>query len=334
MSSRQMQIVQESPLLIRTRTEFSGIGFGEVSAVPAVEELRRDLNNILIATVRTLPEPMGQTGAATLDVYAGRRGDFFSLFYIPVWSFLHWTVADRRDVPADLRKAAQTAHAMSLFLHLWDDHLCDGQLETDIARLHLRTIAWERFVSSGRELCRVVGLASQVVEDHANEYLASHSGTDAVVDLESYLRRFSRQVSIWTLVPHALDHWLSGTPQEVSIQRLVELFACSWRVVDDIQDIHLDLVAGDRNAVWHELEASGRELWEECRLRSLARNELDQESWKELSRSIRESGSLDRLLSRINLMLEESSEIATRNRWEGIARELDQSRSGILKALH
>ena len=331
MSSPQMQIVQESPLLIRARTEFTEIGFGEVFAVPEVAQLRRDLNKILFATVRTLPEPMAQTNAATLDVYSGRRGDFFSLFYVPVWSFLHWVVADRADVPSDLKEAAQSAHTMSLFLHLWDDHLCDGQLETDSARLHLRTIAWQRSASSARELCRHVGLAPQVVEDHANEYLSAQSGTDTVVDLESYLRRFSRQIAIWTLVPHALDHWLGSTTQESSLQRAVELFACSWRLVDDIQDIHLDLVAGDRNAVWHELDATGRELWEDCRLRSLERNELEQESWKELSRSIRASGSLARLLSRINHMLEESFEIAKRNHWPGLARELEQSRIGILE---
>lgn len=331
MSSPQMQIVQESPLLIRTRTEFTEIGFGEVIAVPEVAQLRRDLNNILIATVRTLPAPMAQSNVAMLDVYSGRRGDFFSLFYIPVWSFLHWVLADRAGVPSDLKRAAQSAHAMSLFLHLWDDHLCDGQLEPDIARLHLRTIAWERFVSSGRELCQFVGLAPQVVEDHVNDYLSSQSAKDPVGDLESYLRKFSRQIAIWTLVPHALDHWLGGRAHESSLQRLVELFACSWRLVDDIQDIHLDLAAGDRNAVWHELDASGRELWEDCRLRSLEGNELDQESWKELSRSIRASGSLDRLLSRTDLMLQESFEIAERNHWPGLARELDQSRIGILQ---
>ena len=331
MSSPQMHIVQESPLLIRTRTEFTEIGFGDVFAVPKVAQLRRDLNNILFATVRTLPEPMAQTNAALLDVYSGRGGDFFSLFYVPVWSFLHWVMADRADVPSDLKKAAQSAHAMSLFLHLWDDHLCDGQLETDIARLHLRTIAWQRFVSSGEDLCQLVGLAPQLVEDHAHEYLSAQSGTDTVVDLESYLRRFSRQIAIWTLVPRALDQWLGGRAHQSSLQRLVELFACSWRLVDDVQDIHLDLVAGERNAVWYELDAGGRELWEDCRLRSLERNELEQESWKELSRSIRASGSLARLLSRIDLMLEESFEIAKRNHWPGLARELDQSRIGIGK---
>jgi hypothetical protein len=331
MSSPQTQVVQESPLLIRTRTEFTEIGFGDVVAVPEVTQLRRDLNNILFATVRTLPEPMAQRNAALFDIYSGRAGDFFSLFYIPVWSFLHWVMAERSGVPSDLKKAAQSAHAISLFLHLWDDHLCDGQLETDIARLHLRTIAWQRFVGSAEELCQLVGLAPQLVEDHAHEYLSAQSGTDTAVDLESYLRRFSRQIAIWTLVPHTLDHWLGRTTQESSLQRLVELFACSWRLVDDIQDIHLDLVAGDRNAVWHELDASGRELWEDCRLRSFERKELEQESWKNLSRSIRASGSLARLLSRINLMLEESFEIAKRNHWPGLAREIDQSRIGIGK---
>ena len=332
MSSPQMQIVQESPLLIRTRTEFTEIGFGEVVAVPEVVQLRRDLNNILFAAVRTLPEPMAQTNAATLDVYSGRRGDFFSLFYVPVWSFLHWTMRDHSDVRADLRNAARTAHAMSLFLHLWDDHLYDGQLEIDLARLHLRTIAWERFVSSGRELCGLLGLPPQVVEDHAHEYLSSQSGSDTVGALESYLQRFSRQIAIWTLVPHALDQWLGSTRHESSLQRLVELFACAWRLVDDVQDIHLDLVAGERSAVWHELDGYGRERWEDCRLRSLEGNELEQESWKKLSRYVHTSGSLDRLLSRVDFMLEESCEIAKRNRWSGLARELEQSTSGMLKA--
>src|SRR5438876_2059154 len=265
MSAPKMQSEPESPLLIRFETEFTAIGFGRVYTIQETAQLQRDLNSILDNTVGALPSSLAGKSAALLDVYSGGRKDFFSLFYVPIWSFLHWMFVDRPDASADLKNTARTAHAMSLFLHLWDDHLCDGQLEVDIARLQLRTIAWQRFTAAAYKLCNLVGQPSEVVDEHANEYLSSQSGSAKVADVDNYLQLFSRQIATWTLVPRLLDHWLGDAQNSNSLQNLIDLFAGCWRLVDDIQDINIDLLAGKRNAVWYQLDSAGRTRWEQCR---------------------------------------------------------------------
>jgi hypothetical protein len=330
MSGREIESIQESPLLIKIETEFTAIGFGNVIADRAVMELQRSLNSILYQTADTLPGSLADTSKSLLDTYSGRPGDFFSLFYVPIWSFLHWALANHSDAGIDLQRRSRTTHALSLFLHLWDDHLCDGQLRVDIGRLQLRTTAWQTFTSTARDLCDLVRLSPGIIDEHVNEYLSSQSERGPVVDLQDYLQRFSRQVAIWTIVPRLLDHWLGHEDEENSLQRVIDRFACCWRLLDDIQDIHIDLLSGSPNAVWYELDSNGRERWDDCHARAQKTVGLKAEDWQQVSRSIHESGALTRLLSHIDGLLEDCSAIAQHNGWQGLVREFDQSRVTVL----
>jgi len=324
---------QESPLLIKVHTEFKAIGFGEIAIVPEIARLQRDLNHILARTVKTLPPSLAASAGSLLDNYSGRCGEFYSLFYIPIWSFLHWTLVNQPSVSAEVRILARTPHAMSLFLHLWDDHLCDGQLDVDVTRLQLRTIAWQSYISSCYELCEMVGLGHQLVDEHVSQYLSAQQIANTVGDLDGYCRLFSQQIKIWTVIPRILDYALSVAQNGHAIQRVIELFAICWRLIDDIQDVDLDLMTGKQNAVWIQLDKQGQALWSQCRMRSLEKGTLDRGTWKELVRAIRDGGCLSELLSRTSEMLTTGEQIAASNGWAGLARELEQSRKGISREL-
>ena len=318
----------ESPLLIKVRTELTAVGFGAVEVAPEIAALRRELNEILSGVTERLPGPLGAEIRAVISGYCG-DGDFYRLFYTPVWSFLHWAAVDRAP-DAELLRTSRAAHALSLFLHLWDDHLCDGQLPLDLLRLHFRTLAWQRFASEGRRLCELSGLDPQAFDEHAAPYLRSLHAPAPVSDVDAYCRRFVEQVSIWTLVPRALGLRAGGGEGSEGLRRMVEDFAVAWRLLDDVQDVHEDLLSEEATAVWLELDESGRGLWAECRRLTRAGGELDAESWGELSAHIRERGCLDGLLSRIDERLGDAARAAASRGWGDCVRELEQCRAGLV----
>src|ERR1051326_4991187 len=103
----------ESPLLIKVRTELTAVGFGAVEVAPEVAALRREMNEILSGVTEQLPRPLGAEIRAVIRGYCG-DGDFYRLFYTPVWSFLHWAAVGKAS-DAELMRAARAAHALALF---------------------------------------------------------------------------------------------------------------------------------------------------------------------------------------------------------------------------
>lgn len=320
----------ESPLLIKQKTPFTEICFGDVGLSPELTGLRQQLNLILASTASELPPPLRREVLSIIDGYSGGGGNFFSLFYVPVWSFLHWAPASARlSAERDVLSAARTAHALSLFLHLWDDHLCDGQLRLDLLRLQFRTLAWQRFTSFAYHVCELSGAPSRFVDEHVAAYLTSNHSASTVTDLDEYCSRFSSQFAICTLTPRVLGYGLFGPEGADELYRVVDLFAISWRLLDDIQDVHLDVITDSRTAVWLELSEAERLLWANCRTSSLQSGKLHAETWDELCRTVRKSGVLARLLSRIDGTLDEAGQIAGSNGWAGLRREFEQCRQGI-----
>lgn len=306
----------DSPLRVRGHTEFSTLGFGAVEAAPGVAALRREMNVDLFAVADALPAPLAAEARAQLAGYTGGDGDFFRLFYVPAWSFLHWVpaAAPRLAAPGVLDHA-RTAHALALFLHLWDDHLCDGQLSTDLLRLHLRTLAWERFAAEARALGRALGSNPARMGEHAAEYLDALHRPGEAAELDAYGARFVRQIATWTLVPRLLGEAVGGAPEEV-----VARFGVAWRLMDDVQDTHLDAAAGARTAVWLALDAEGRARWDDAR--AAAGAAPDPRAWQALAPAVRAPGCLDALRARIGAELRRAEGAARAGGWDGWADEL------------
>jgi hypothetical protein len=102
-------------------------------------------------------------------------------------------------------------------------------------------------------------------------------------------------------------------------------------LLDDVQDIHLDLMKNEATAVWIGLDDEGRRQWEACHTQSAALGELDQQTWAGLAEAVRASGCLAGLLSRIDEELQSATRIASSRGWTGIAAELAQCRQGIIR---
>lgn len=319
-----------SPLLIGRRTEFNALGFGAVTRTPETGALQNELNELLFRTITELPPAFQEEAASVVSSYSGGDRNFFGLFYVPVWSYLHWApAAARRAVDKDLLAAAKVAHALSMFLHLWDDHLCDGQLKIDMLRLQLRTVAWRRFEQASRFVCQRAGVPEGMLYDHIADYLDALHHLGEVNTLDAYCRRFARQVGIWTITPRVLGTHLAGPGTAEDLRRTIEMFAIAWRLIDDVQDTHADMMSGQPTAVFIELDQEGRALWEECRARSEALGDLEEESWRRLSMAIHETGCLSRILARIRQSLATAGALARVQGWAGIARELEECESGL-----
>lgn len=249
-----------SPLLRRRRDPLNQLRFGTPAPSPERESLRERLDASLRETVAALPRALQHEAAALLDGYGAGKLSFIGLFYVPTWSFL-----SERPLADTQRRLAEQVQAHALLLHLWDDHLCDGQLAPDLVRLHLRTIAWQRFEAGARALARARGRREDVVDAALERYFGSGTihgrGRPEVGDLDAYLARFRDEIAIWSLVPELLDEALCPSPLSAAVEHV----SVAWRLLDDIQDTHEDLLADHRSAVWWACDAELRELWAACR---------------------------------------------------------------------
>jgi hypothetical protein len=316
-----------SPLRIAQRTIFSDVRFGAVASGPDIGPLRRDLHRRLCDAVAGLPPPLWHEALATFDRYGGAAGDFYTSFYVPIWSFLHWIpAASRSPLAAPVLDDGRSVQALGLFLHLWDDHLCDGQLPVNPLRLQVRTLAWQSFVAAAGRLRDRIAPASRAVETHVETYLSAIHGEAESADLDAYCARFERQIAIWTLAPRLLGEAAGGAPAASVLVDVITRFALAWRLIDDIQDVDRDLLAGVRSAVWHRLDAGGRAAWEACRAASRARGDLDAATWDDVSAAVLRPGCGPFLLQSADHGLMAAARAATAQGWHGMARELVESR--------
>lgn len=310
-----------SPLLRRRRDPLNQLRFGTPAPSPERESLRERLDASLRETVAALPRALQHEAAALLDGYGAGKLSFVGLFYVPTWSFL-----SERPLADAQRKLAEQVQAHALLLHLWDDHLCDGQLAPDLVRLHLRTIAWQRFEAGARALARARGRGEELVDAALERYFGSGAihgqgqgqGRPEVGDLDAYLDRFRDEIAIWTLVPELIDE----APRSSPLSATVEHFSLAWRLLDDIQDTHEDLLADHRSAMWWACDAELRELW-------TASREAEPEGWAKLLTAFDATGLVTGLLHQIREYLRLAHDAAMIADCPNLAADLLTMRLGL-----
>ena len=316
------------------RHGFAAIDFGPVAGGDALDALRADLHQRLDAALDGFTEPLRSDARSQVATYRDNGGSFFRLFYVPIWSFLHWVpTAAQRPVDLAVVDAARTAHALALFLHLWDDHLCDGQIPLDPLRLQMRTAAWERYAQAGRALALHAGADRALFDAHANTYVTAVYAPPAADDLDGYCRRFVDQIAIWTFVPLTFGTIAAGAAGAAALRELVESFGIAWRLLDDVQDVRDDVLANTASAVRIALDAAGRGVWDTCHRRSVERGRIDDGAWDALAASIGAAHAVETLLARIARELLHAQDLARARGWDGIAAELAQCLGPILLQL-
>ena len=235
------------------------IGFGRPPPDPNLDRLEAAMSADVAAAGASMPARLAEDVRAVIAGYPGDRAGFLALFYRPAWSFLHWV-----PLPPDAAGALpilRRLHALCLFLHLWDDHLCDGQLRLTPARLHLRTRAWQAIEADARVLAeRVGGGADERCRRSLATYLQAIQDECIPPDLDTYCRRAADQAGLVVIAP-ALHAALAGA-DPASLSSIIERFGVAWRIVDDVQDARPDAAAGRTSAVSLSLPAEGRSAWD------------------------------------------------------------------------
>jgi hypothetical protein len=319
-----------SPLLRRRRDPLNQLRFGLPANDPRRELLRERLDASLRATVAALPHALREPAAALLAGYGAGKVPFIGLFYSPTWSFLR-----ERALPDEAQALAEQVQAHALFLHLWDDHLCDGQLAPDFVRLQLRTVAWQRFESGARALLRARGRdaapaddapVDRAIERYFRSGPVAGRGRPAVGDLGAYLDRFRDEVAIWTLVPALIEGNTESHPAG-PLAAAVEHFSLAWRLLDDIQDTYEDVLTGNHSAVWWACSEAQRSIWDSCHA---ARAEP--RAFTELLAAFTESGLVSSLLLRTCEHLDLAREAAVAAGCPDLAADLASMRSGLVNS--
>lgn len=247
-----------APLL--TKDAFSCIDFGVPTHDPAVRTLASQLNAVLVSLGSEVPPSLASVFAERLAAYPGPGRRFIELFYVPAWSFLHWTKVLCVGKDDSVFSEAREAHALSLLLHLWDDHLMDGQMAPDMVALHMRTIAWRRFRAAVDRLTRATG-GKPKADGLIEAYLEAHLEETEPKDLDAFLARFLRQIGIWRVAPALLGQMMEPAAAD-GLLRIFDLHAMAWRIMDDLQDARADCGRGRNTAVRLALSDEGRALWD------------------------------------------------------------------------
>ena len=326
MSSQDTQTNFVHPLAMSGHSPFVIYDFGAFAPDPNIVAQADRLEAKLALAVGDLPPAMAKEAAGELKMYAGHRPRFIDLFYVPIWSFLHWIPVAHPGMDAGALEKAQEAHALSLFLHLWDDHLSDAQLPPNLMRLQLRAVAWERYHAACRALAAKVPGGDEIVTRLINGYLTSCHQPPPATDQKSFCDRFVQQIGIWLVVPTLLGHLTGGPKLAGELCAVIEAFAVAWRMIDDVQDIDKDIVSGQQNAVWFELNAPARQMWESCRVASTGGARPEPTTWLIAATAIR-GGALQSTLRQVVSLLSQAETLAAKAGWAGLAAEMAACRN-------
>lgn len=176
----------------------------------------------------------------------------FETFYAPAYSvLLHLAARDGRrlDPAQSADRPWLDALAFAMFLHPFDDHLCDGQIPLTPLTLQLRTAAWQEYE---RALHRIVNDKPELgatLETGLAEYFQAAGRSEAVADLEAYRARFLGQARTWSLVYELYGLLHLNAAERTILRRLLEAFAAAWRYLDDLSDEVEDRAAGSFTAL-------------------------------------------------------------------------------------
>jgi hypothetical protein len=217
-------------------------------------------------------------------------------------------------------ESALRTQACALLLHLWDDHLCDGQLETNMATVEFGSRLRNGFVESAAEMYAEVGLDPQATKDALDEYTEALRPGHEITRLENYIALAKRQFATWAVVPFAIGFAANGERAAADLAEAVLSFAVAWRLLDDIQDVAEDAQTGSKSAVWYAIDETGRELWSRCEGKD---PRIDPEPLVRLALYASESEARSRLVEEIRKKLATATSLARQNGWRAYADELE-----------
>lgn len=267
--------------------DFSSLRFGEISENPAATALLGEMNRALFDMLRDLPGPLQgvavillQTNYAGFSLSGGVTNFFGNLYYPPAYTILHHLESRGLPLPVEIRRAAVRTQAAAMFLHMFDDHLVDGQIPPDHLAIQLRTQVYLGFregigVLAGTDHS---GQAARMAEMLIDSYFAAVHRPVVAGDtkqaetreprdrLQNYCDRFRDEMATWLVAPLLIAARCARDAADREslvdgVRRAYESFGIAWRLLDDLRDWPEDFRAGQVSAVSQSLSDRGRDLW-------------------------------------------------------------------------
>ncbi len=213
------------------------------------------MNQALLDLCHSLPEPLQNRAAMFLmqrsRTALGQGLDFIKLFYSPAWTpVVHICKKEKTLSEQDLNRALQ-AQTMALLLHLVDDYLVDHQEQISHMMLQLRTQAWSLYEYCLDQLAGDSGPSMALKERLINRYFLGIQNTEPFDSLEAYLETARKQTATWAAAPALLLLKAGKSSAAEKMVDIYENFFLAWRVMDDLQDRHVDDKAGIKAAYYY-----------------------------------------------------------------------------------
>lgn len=302
----------------------SRVDFGTINLSKGEKNFCSELNDEIHSLCKSLP-PSTQTQALLLLMKyfknsLGGEFSFFMNYYAPAWSIIYWLIQPRPGCsglsPKDIANA-KTAHSMALLLHPLDDHLCDGQLPVTHLNLLMRSQAWMMMNSSMRSLAENLVDGNQIVEGFIDDYYSGINSTEDISSLDGYVDLFRKQMATGFVVPVLLSKKITTDRQfAAAIQSVYGSFGIAWRLLDDVNDIKIDVIQGNKSAVYTCLPDSLRKCW------GKDSNEKSSGDTGSILNYVVESGIAEKIVDRIRIELESGAATAEGYHLTNLADEL------------
>jgi len=301
----------------------SEIDFGAVTLSGELKEFCSEMNDEVISFCKSLPESTQADALLFFMRYFripfGRDISVFTNYYAPAWSVIYWLIKSApvgNGLEKEDRQNAKVAHSMALLLHPLDDHLNDGQLPITHMTLLLRSQCWMLMNTGLNRLADRIDGGKEITRKFIDDYYSGIKNSKEMVSLDCYCDRFRKQMATWLIVPVLISKRASTDEQFVkAVQTAYESFGISWRLLDDINDIQIDMTQGAHSSVYTCLPEQLKGLWDEGdedKKASYARDILDY---------IVENGVIDRIKHRICSELESAVSISDGHDMTGLADE-------------
>lgn len=288
-------------------------------------EIKVFMNQQIPELCTELPPSIGTRALLYIQNHMVQNGlsgilSFYDKFFPPAWTSLYWSRHHTNFFPEDVFLNAIRAQSMALFLHIFDDHLVDGELPMGFLPLQIRTAAWQRFHRYTELVFEHFSSGRDIPDYFLNEYFAGVCDPSPPDTLEDYEHRFRKQIATWLIHPYHFVHH-GGKEKADLFRRAYESFGVAWRILDDIWDIEVDALQGVRTAVYYLLDDEARRAWLE--------RPLNPESAASIQRSLKENGVLDQLLNRIHNELSDAIEISGKIGLDEFGDELSRMRNAL-----
>ncbi len=246
------------------------IDFGVINLSDEENNFYKELNNVIIALCKSLPESAQTDALLFIMKYSGltigRKLDFFKNYYVPSWSSIYWlaryfpgsNVFSQEDI-----KNAISAHSMAMFLHSLDDHINDREIPASHLTLLLRSQSWMMMISALKNLSEGCEKGVKTAENFIDKYYSGVLDSNDIATLDDYCDLFRKQMATWLIVPVLMTQKMA-VDREFSdaFQSAYGSFGAAWRLLDDIRDIEIDMGKRTHSAIYVCLPENIKRRWD------------------------------------------------------------------------